>query len=72
MSILAATADWAAPVVDYHALAPEIILAAGIVAVLLVDLFVSDARKWLLAPVASFSLLAAFVPVMPVLRRPGS
>lgn len=64
MSILAATADWAAPVVDYHALAPEIILAAGIVAVLLVDLFVSDARKWLLAPVASFSLLAAFVPVL--------
>lgn len=64
MSILAAAADWAAPVVDYHALAPEIILAAGIVAVLLVDLFVSEARKWLLAPVASFSLLAAFLPVL--------
>ena len=64
MSLLAATADWAAPVVDYHALAPEIILAAGIVAVLLVDLFVSEARKWLLAPVASFSLLAAFMPVL--------
>lgn len=63
MSLLA-TADWVAPVIDYHALAPEIILAAGIVAVLLVDLFVSDARKWLLAPVASFSLLAAFLPII--------
>ncbi|MGA0863832.1 MAG: NADH-quinone oxidoreductase subunit N [Ilumatobacteraceae bacterium] len=64
MSLLAAAADWASPVVDYHALAPEIILAAGVVAVLVVDLFVTDARKWLLAPVASFSLLAAFLPVI--------
>ena len=65
MSLLAtAVADWTAPVIDYHALAPEIILAAGIVAVLLVDLFVSESRKWLLAPVASFSLLAAFLPVI--------
>ncbi len=71
MSLLAATADWAAPVIDYHALAPEIILAAGIVAVLLVDLFVDNARKWLLAPIASASLLAAFLPVITLALHDG-
>lgn len=58
------SAAWSAPTVDYHALAPEIILGAGIVLVLVVDLFVSDARKWLLTPLASFTLLGAFIPVL--------
>ena len=57
-------AEWTAPVVDYHALAPEIILAGGIVVLLLVDLFVSDAKKWILTPLASFTVLGAFIPVL--------
>jgi len=40
------------------------ILGAGIVLLLLLDLFLSDARKWLLTPVASFTLLGAFIPVL--------
>ena len=40
------------------------ILGAGIVVLLLLDLFLSDSRKWLLTPVASFTLLAAFIPVL--------
>lgn len=64
LSTLFAVADWVSPTIDYHAVAPEIILAAGIVLLLLLDLFVSDARKWLLTPVASFTLLAAFIPVV--------
>jgi NADH-quinone oxidoreductase subunit N len=60
----AVAAEWAAPVVDYHALAPEIILASGIVVLLLIDLFVSDAKKWILAPLASFTMLGAFIPVL--------
>ena len=60
----AVAAEWAAPVVDYHALAPEIILAGGIVVLLLVDLFVADAKKWILGPLASFTMLGAFIPVL--------
>jgi len=40
------------------------ILGAGIVLLLLLDLFLSDSRKWMLTPVASFTLLGAFVPVL--------
>ncbi|MFM8601665.1 MAG: NADH-quinone oxidoreductase subunit N [Actinomycetota bacterium] len=59
-------ADWTAPVVDYHAIAPEIVLAGGLVLLLLLDLFLSDAKKWVLTPVASFTLLGAFIPVLTV------
>ena len=64
LSTLLAAAAWTSPTIDYHALAPEIILGGGIVVLLLLDLFVSDAKKWLLTPVASFTLLGAFIPVV--------
>ena len=57
---------WVSPKVDYHALAPEIVLGAGIVVLLLADLFLSDAKKWVLSSVASFTLLGAFLPVLTV------
>jgi NADH-quinone oxidoreductase subunit N len=63
LSTLAADV-WSAPTIDYHALAPEIILAGGIVVLLLIDLFVSDARKWILTPLTSFVMLGAFIPVL--------
>lgn len=63
-SLLAAAGDFVAPVVDYHALAPEIILAAGICAVLLIDLFVEERQRWVTATVSGFVLLIAFVPVV--------
>ena len=55
---------WTSPTIDYHALAPEMILAGGIVLLVLLDLFVSDAKKWILTPVASFTVLGAFLPVL--------
>ena len=58
--------DWVSPSVDYHALAPEIVLGGGILLLLLLDLFLSDAKKWVLTPVASFTLLGAFIPVLTV------
>lgn len=64
LSTLLASVSWTSPTIDYHALAPEIILGGGIVVLLLLDLFVSDAKKWLLTPVASFTLLGAFIPVV--------
>ena len=55
---------WTAPVIDYHALAPEMILAGGLVVVLLADLFLGETRKWILTSLAGFSLLGAFIPVL--------
>ena len=52
-----------APAVDYHALAPEIILTATIVVVLVVDL-ISERNKPLLASIAGIGLLAAALPVL--------
>ena len=40
------------------------ILAGGIVLLVLLDLFVSDAKKWILTPIASFTVLGAFLPVL--------
>ena len=59
-----ATTVWSSPTIDYHALAPEMILGGGIVLLLLLDLFLADSRKWVLTPVASFTLLGAFIPVL--------
>mgnify|MGYP000458672006 CR=1 FL=1 len=61
-SLLAA--DFSAPTVDYHALAPEIVLAAGICLVLLVDLFVEERQRWITASISGFVLLGAFLPVV--------
>ena len=55
---------WPAPVVDYHGLAPEIVVAVGLCAVLLADLFVAERAKWILSILTSTTLLAALVPVL--------
>jgi NADH-quinone oxidoreductase subunit N len=52
------------PVIDYHALAPEIILAATVCIVLVADLFLEERRKWLSSSIAGVGLLAALVPVL--------
>lgn len=65
MTLLAAVAaPWTAPTIDYHALAPEIVLAVGLTVVLLVDLFTTERNKWLLSVLTGFSLLGAVVPVL--------
>lgn len=56
--------DFVTPKIDYHALAPEIVLAAGLCALLLVDLFVAEHRKWILSTLAGFVLLGATLPVI--------
>jgi NADH-quinone oxidoreductase subunit N len=61
---LVAQAEWIAPVIDWHALAPELILVAGINLVLFLDLYLDDAKKWLMATLTGFVLLAAFIPVV--------
>jgi NADH-quinone oxidoreductase subunit N len=50
------------PIIDYHALAPEIVLTATIVIVLLVDLFTD--QKELVPRLASIGVLGALIPVL--------
>jgi len=55
---------FSSPIIDYHALAPELVLAAGICTVLLVDLFVPDSRRWITGTLSGFFMLAALLPVV--------
>src|SRR5262245_55749430 len=56
-------AQWVRPTIDYHALAPEIVLATAVVVVLVADLFLDERRKWLPGTLAGVGLLAALVPI---------
>ena len=50
--LLAQLAPWQSPTVDYHALAPEIILAGAIVVLLVADLFLPERQKWATSTIA--------------------
>lgn len=63
-SPLLAAVSWTVPTVDYHGLAPEIVVALGLCVVMLVDLFLAERSKWLLASLSGFTLLGAFIPVL--------
>ena len=52
------------PSLDYHALAPEIVLTLVLAVVLVADLFLDTSRKWLLPNIAAFGLVAAMVPIL--------
>src|SRR5437016_5979583 len=48
-----------APSLDYHALAPEIVLTATLVVVLVADTLLEERSKWLLSNVSGWGLLAS-------------
>lgn len=52
------------PHIDYHALAPEIVVIATITVVLLVDLFGGPARRSMAPRIASVGVLLALIPVI--------
>src|SRR5918993_719542 len=52
------------PTLDYHGLAPEIILTLVLAIVLVADLFLDQSRKWLLSNIAAFGLVVAMVPIL--------
>ncbi|HEX7166724.1 MAG TPA: NADH-quinone oxidoreductase subunit N, partial [Acidimicrobiales bacterium] len=56
--------EFVAPRLDYHALAPEIILTGVLVAVLLFDLFADETRKFLIPSIAAFGVLGAMLPLV--------
>ena len=51
------------PAIDYHAFAPEIVLTAALVVLLVVDT-ASDRNRALMSSIAGIGLLAALVPVL--------
>jgi len=57
------TFAWTAPSLDYHALAPEIIVAATIVALILVDVFTGERSRWASSSIAGIGLLLALIPI---------
>jgi NADH-quinone oxidoreductase subunit N len=63
-SLLQQGSTFLRPEVDFHAFAPEIVLVAVIVVVLLVDLFTPEGSRGIVPQVAGIGLLAAAVPVL--------
>jgi len=56
--------EFVAPKLDYAALAPELVLTAVLVVVLMLDLFLDETQKYLIPSVAGFGVLAAFFPIV--------
>jgi NADH-quinone oxidoreductase subunit N len=63
-SLLAQSSDWLAPTIDWHAIAPELVLVVGINIVLLIDLNIAETKKWMLATLTGFVMLGALLPVI--------
>jgi len=63
-TVLALGGAFTRPHVDWHALAPEIVLTATIVVALLVDVTTSEHSRWTASSVAGIGLLAALVPLL--------
>ncbi|MDQ4132491.1 MAG: NADH-quinone oxidoreductase subunit N [Actinomycetota bacterium] len=57
-------AGFTTPDLDYHALAPEIVITAVLAVGLLADLVLSEDKKWWVPNLASFGLLAALIPIV--------
>jgi NADH-quinone oxidoreductase subunit N len=62
--IAAVAAAFEAPYLDYAALAPEMVLTGVLLAVLVVDLFVDEDRKTVVAQLAGVGLLASLLPIV--------
>jgi len=63
-TFLAQAGDWVSPTIDWHAIAPELVLAIGINVILALDLQLAETKKWMIATITGFVLLSAFVPVV--------
>jgi len=62
--LLAQASDWVTPTIDWHAIAPELVLIVGINIVLASDLLVDESRKWATASLTGFVLLGAAIPLV--------
>ena len=55
---------WQQPTFDWHAFAPEIIVVATIVVLILLDVFTSETNKWAQSSIAGIGLLVAMIPIV--------
>ena len=62
-ALLGAASGFQAPNLDYHALAPDIILTGVVIAILLLDLVVDETRKVLVTNLAGIGVLVALIPI---------
>ncbi len=62
-ALLATVAPFDSPSVDWHALAPVLVLVATLVIALLLDLFTGEESRWAASSVVGLGMLAALVPV---------
>lgn len=60
----AADGGFVRPAIDWHAMAPDLVLVATLCVVLVADLFLAEDRKGVLPSLAGLGLLAAVVPVL--------
>ncbi len=68
---LLAAAGFARPALDWHALAPELVLVATLVVALLIDVASPEGSRWSVSSVAGIGLLAAMVPILTLALRDG-
>jgi NADH-quinone oxidoreductase subunit N len=52
------------PAIDWHAFAPDIVLVATIVVILVADLFLPDRSAWQTSRIAAVGVLGALIPVL--------
>lgn len=57
------TLAWEAPRVDFHAVAPEIVVSAVLMVMIVVDSFTGETKRWSAPTLAGIGLLAALIPV---------
>lgn len=62
-TLLAQAGTFESPTLDFHALAPEIVLVVALVVLLVVDLMM-ERDKWLVSSLAGVGVLATLVPVL--------
>lgn len=68
-ALLAAATSFVRPEIDWHALAPELVLLATFVVCLLVDVFTDEESRWTASSLAGVGMLAAMVPLLTLHMR---
>jgi NADH-quinone oxidoreductase subunit N len=71
-AVLAATGGWKAPHLDYHALAPEIVLTLVAMVILIVDLIVDETRKFIITTVAGIGVALSAIPLLTLAASGGT
>ena len=66
------TLAWQSPSIDYHALAPLIIVAATLVVIIVVDAFTGEHSRWTASSLAGIGLLASIIPLVTLANDGGS